>query len=100
MEEWVGELWHKMITRLADEHHPQAAVSLAEMRHGLGIFFRALGGDGGLQIEAADATANPAHRSWMQRIAGTNTRIHLAWRDQRSLRLPTTPHLIKICITG
>jgi nitric oxide reductase NorD protein len=88
MEEWVGELWHKMITRMADRRYPQASVSLAEVNNALGIFFRALGGDGGLQIEAADATANPAHRSWMQRLAGANTRVHLAWRDERALKLP------------
>ncbi|NNJ96519.1 MAG: VWA domain-containing protein [Gammaproteobacteria bacterium] len=88
MEEWVGELWHNMITRMADRRHPEAAVKLTDMRQTLGIFFRALGGDGGLQVEAADATLNPAHRSWMQRLAGANTKIHLAWRDQRSLRLP------------
>jgi len=88
MEEWVGELWHKTITRMADKRHPQAAVTLAELHNTLGIFFRALGGDSGLQIEAADATANPAQRSWAQRLAGTDTKIHLAWRDERSLRLP------------
>ena len=60
MEEWVGELWHKMNTRMADRRYPQASVSLTEVNNALGIFFRALGGDGGLQIEAADATVNPA----------------------------------------
>ena len=88
MEEWVGELWHKMVTRMADKRHPEAGVCLAELQQALGIYFRALGGDGGLQIEAADATANTAHRSWMQRLAGVDTRNHLAWRDQRALRLP------------
>ena len=78
MEEWVGELWHNMITRMADRRYADASVSLADVRYTLGIYFRALGGDGGLQIEAADATANPAHRSWMQKLAGANTRIHLA----------------------
>jgi hypothetical protein len=65
-----------------------AAVRLTQMQATLGVFFRALGGDGGLQIEAVDATANPARRSWMQKLAGANTRIHLAWRDERALRLP------------
>ena len=88
MEEWVGELWHKMIMRMADRRYPQASVSLTEVNNALGIFFRALGGDGGLQIEAVDATDNPAHRSWMQKLAGANTRIHLAWRDERALKLP------------
>jgi nitric oxide reductase NorD protein len=88
MEEWVGELWHKMITRIADKRYPHASVSLAEVNNTLAIFFRALGGNGGLQIEAADATANPAVRNWMQRLAGTNTRIQLAWRDECALKLP------------
>ena len=88
MEEWVGEIWHNVITRMADRRHPGAVVRLADMRATLGIFFRALGGDGGLQIEAADATANPSYRNWKQRLAGANTKIHLAWRDQRALRLP------------
>ena len=88
MEEWVGELWHKMITRMADRRFPQAAVELAQLRPTLGLFFRALGGDGGLQIEAADATANTSYRSWVQRLAGANTRTQLAWRDERALRLP------------
>jgi nitric oxide reductase NorD protein len=88
MEEWVGELWHKMITRIADRRYPHASVSLAEVNSTLRIFFRALGGDGALQIEAADATPNPAHRSWMQRLAGANTRVQLASRDERALKLP------------
>jgi nitric oxide reductase NorD protein len=76
-----------MIMRIADRRYPDASVSLAEVNHTLGIYFRALGGDGGLQIEAADARANPAHRSWIQKLAGANTRIHLAWCDERALRL-------------
>jgi nitric oxide reductase NorD protein len=88
MEERVGELWHKMITRIADKRHPHAVVSLAEVSNTLAIYFRALGGDGGLQIEAADATATPGYRNWLQRLAGTDTRIQLAWRDERALKLP------------
>ena len=88
MEEWVGELWHRMITGVADRRYPQAAVELAQVRTMLGVYFRALGGDGGLQIEAADATANPSYRNWLQRLAGVDTKTQLAWRDQRSLRLP------------
>jgi nitric oxide reductase NorD protein len=88
MEEQVGELWHKLITRIADNQYPGAAVQLRDIQKGIGIYFRALGGDSGLQIEVADATANLAHRSLLQRIAGTQAKIQLAWRDERSLRLP------------
>lgn len=88
MEEQVGELWHKLITRLADQQHPAATVWLHDIQKNIGIYFRALGGDSGLQIEISDATANPGQRSMLQRIAGAQAKIHLAWRDERSLRLP------------
>ncbi|HHO60067.1 MAG TPA: VWA domain-containing protein [Thiotrichales bacterium] len=88
MEEHVGELWHRLITRAADNQHPDAAVYLHDMQKSLGIFFRALGGDSGLQIEVADATPNRARRSLLQRIAGTEAKIQLAWRDERALKLP------------
>jgi len=88
MEEQVGEIWHKLVTRLADNNNAMASVHLADVQKTIGIFFRALGGDGGLQIESADATVNLSQRNWMQRLAGTNTKVQLAWRDDRSLRLP------------
>lgn len=90
MEEQVGELWHKLITRIADNQYPAAAVYLRDIQKGLGIYFRALGGDSGLQIDVADATTNLAHRSFLQRIAGSQAKIQLAWRDERALRLPAS----------
>jgi nitric oxide reductase NorD protein len=88
VEEHVGALWHRLITRLAQTRHPEAAVRLADVAGIVGIMFRALGGDGGLQVEAAEATGIRSRRGWLQRIAGTGCDVELAWRDERSLRLP------------
>ncbi len=88
MEEQVGELWHKLITRVADNQYPASAVFLHDIQKAIGIYFRALGGDGGLQIEIADATENRSRRSLLQRIAGSHSKVQLAWRDERSLKLP------------
>jgi nitric oxide reductase NorD protein len=88
MEEKVGEIWHRIVTRAAQDRYPEAAVALPEMSHTLNVFFRALGGDGGLRVEAAEATEHAARRRWLQRIAGAATKVELAWRDERSLRLP------------
>ena len=88
MEEQVGELWHRLITRLASTRHAAAAVRLPEVATTVGILFRALGGDGGLQIETGDPTATTVRRSWLQRLAGSGRDVELAWRDDRSLRLP------------
>ena len=46
MEEQVGELWHRLVTRVADTRFPDAAVSLADVERTVGLMFRALGGDG------------------------------------------------------
>jgi nitric oxide reductase NorD protein len=88
MEEFVGQIWHRIITRAASKAHEQAAVELAEVKQMVGVMFRALGGDGGLRVEAANATEHGARRSWAERIAGTNTNVELAWRDEETLRLP------------
>ncbi len=88
MEEKVGEFWHRFITRVAQTRHPEAAVTLDEVGRTVGILFRALGGDGGLQVEVAHATAHGARRNLLHRIAGDATKVALAWRDDQSLRLP------------
>ena len=54
MEEHVGQLWHKLITRAAATDYPHAAVHLHQVQRGVGVFFRALGGDAGLQVVIVD----------------------------------------------
>ncbi len=88
MEEQVGTLWHQLITRAADSSHASAAVRLADLRKGLGIYFRALGGDAGLQLEVADSRSLNLRRGWLQRLAGTGGKIDAAGLDERALRLP------------
>ncbi len=88
MEEYVGELWHKLVTRAADKQHAKAAVSLDEISKTAAIFFRALGGDAGLNLSAAPATRHGARRRWMQRLATSGERVELSWRDGETLRLP------------
>lgn len=88
MEEQVGELWHRLITRLARTRYPEAAVSLREVAPTVGVLFRALGGDGGLQVETAQASEHGARRGLLQRIAGSDRKVELAWRNEQHLRLP------------
>jgi len=88
MEEHIGTLWHRVITRITDRRHPEAAVRLGDVAQTVGILFRALGGDGGLEVCAADATAHGARRRFLERLAGAGEKVELAWRDERSLRLP------------
>lgn len=88
MEEWVGKLWHNLITNSASREYPQARVHLEEMRKTLGILLRALGHDAGLQIRQSTAVASTAPRSLLQRIAGSGLKTRAAWRETDALCLP------------
>ena len=88
MEEFIGKIWHRYITQSANKHYPEAAVELDDIRYRTAIFFRALGGAGGLKIEDALETDNNARRSWLQRMAGSAKKNELAWKDEETLRLP------------
>ncbi len=69
MEERVGEIWHKFITKMADKSYPEAQVRLRDIRKTIGIFFRALGGDGSLVVAQSDANTYTSNRTWLKRIA-------------------------------
>ncbi|MCB1908727.1 MAG: nitric oxide reductase [Rhodocyclaceae bacterium] len=88
MEEFVGGIWHRFITRSATRHHPEAAVELEHIERTAGTLFRALGGDAGLRVAAAAEAEHGARRHWLSRLAGTDTRVAHASRDQETLRLP------------
>ena len=56
-EEAVGTLWDGYADRMdAEPHHPLAAVSLMDMKARLGVLFRGLGGEGGVEIKACGET--------------------------------------------
>lgn len=88
MEEYVGQLWDKFITGAAERRSVTAAVTLEEVAPSLAIYFRALGGDPGLTITAAQATRHGGRRSFLQKIAGSGEKVALSWVDRDSLRLP------------
>ena len=44
MEEWVGQIWHKVISHSADTGNVNNRVFLSEIDGQLSTFFRGLGG--------------------------------------------------------
>ncbi|GHE83888.1 nitric oxide reductase activation protein NorD [Thalassotalea profundi] len=88
MEEWVGGIWHKYITKKANTNYIQAKVDFSDVSKSVGVVFRAMGGHSVKRIEAASARDYLVRRTWLQKIAGENQQISLAWQDEESLRLP------------
>jgi nitric oxide reductase NorD protein len=88
MEEYIGGLWDKWITRVAYRGYPEARVELPEVQRIAAIFFRALGGDPGISVKAGSASNHDSRRRWLERMAGINERVELSWTDATTLHLP------------
>lgn len=88
MEEWVGGIWDRWITKAANRSYPEAVVRLVDMKRVLGVFFRGLGGDSGLQIQNAVSVHHGARRLWLERVAGSGMKTQSATMDHQTLRLP------------
>ncbi|MDT0602943.1 nitric oxide reductase activation protein NorD [Thalassotalea castellviae] len=88
MEEWVGELWHKYITRKASTSFADAKVNFSQVSKSIGMVYRALGGEDIKRVEAATPRDYLVRRTILQKISGENKQISLAWQDEDSLRLP------------
>ena len=88
MEEWVGQWWHRAITRVADRSHPRAAVDLAEVQHAIGLLFRAAGGAPAVRVTPGGASTVGGPRGWLQRVAGSGERAALPELGCDVLALP------------
>ncbi|MEF9898779.1 MAG: VWA domain-containing protein [Pseudomonas sp.] len=89
LEEWVGSVWHRFITRRANPDFPEASVDLASRQRALTLLFRAMGGPANQGVEAASERDLLLRRTLLQQIAGTCKQVPLAWCDGQNLRLPS-----------
>ncbi|MFY0989204.1 nitric oxide reductase activation protein NorD [Halomonas sp. C05BenzN] len=91
VEEFVGRHWHRWASSAASyRRHPEAAVALEELRHVLGVFFRASGGECGLEVAAIVARSSRHRLSLRQKLGFDDEAIDQARRDEESLLLPPT----------
>jgi nitric oxide reductase NorD protein len=90
LEEWVGSVWHRFITRHASPDFPEARVELQTLQRPLALLYRALGGGAGVSLEAASARDLLLRRNLLQQVAGTCQQLPVAWCDSDNLRLPAS----------
>lgn len=88
MEEWVGQWWHRAITRAADRSHPACAVRLDEVQRAIGLLFRAGGGAPAVRVSAASAAHHGGPRGWLEIIAGSGQRAAQPRLEPEVLALP------------
>ncbi|HSH49643.1 MAG TPA: protein norD, partial [Halomonas sp.] len=89
VEEFVGRHWHRWASGAASyPRHPEAAVHLEALRGVLGVFFRASGGEAGLEVAAIAARSSSHRLSLRQRLGFDEETLDLARRDEENLLLP------------
>jgi len=89
VEETVGRFWHRWASGAASyPDHPEAAVSLERLRPMLGVFFRAGGGEAGLEVAAIARRASAHRLSLRQRLGLDEEDLDQARRDEEHLLLP------------
>ena len=88
-EESVGALWHSLVRAYGEAtRYPDAAVTLKEMGPSLAVFFRGLGGLGGVEIKGILPEKCDHRRTWRQKLAGGGAYIPAARFDGEALLLP------------
>ena len=88
-EEFVGELWHRLIAKPTDlPRFPEAAVAFSEMRGQLGPFFRALGGEAGVELKAQGQETAHTRLGFWHRLGHAAFEVPRARFDGDALLLP------------
>jgi nitric oxide reductase NorD protein len=88
-EEAVGNLWHDLASGIGEDMcHPEASVTLAEVRHSLAVVFRALGGAAGVELSETPATLMKHRRPLRRKLGADQDREWIASFDGAALKLP------------
>lgn len=88
MEEAVGKLWHRWVTRAAQVEHEDARVELKSVQKNIALYFHAFGGKPGLAIKPASREQWQARRTLLEKIAGKEWQTQLCWSDEDTLFMP------------
>lgn len=95
MEEFVGRLWHKLISSQVRDFYLDQQVNLIDVKSQLLLFYQALGGKPGKMIVAAQPRYFSNKRRLLQRIAVAQNRHCVSWQDQDYIHLPPFIHYFR-----
>jgi nitric oxide reductase NorD protein len=90
LEQVVGRCWHRWASAAQSYPcHPEAAVALDELHERLAVFYRGLGGPGGVHLAAASRSSSSHRLSLRQRLGlGKAEWVDRPTLDWDTLHLP------------
>ena len=89
MEEYIGKVWGKYVTKKATKLHENAKVTFTDISKSLHLFYHLMGGQKGKDLQVTDKRIiKTSSKSLLEKIAFLGDEFFLAWQDEKSLYLP------------
>lgn len=90
MEEHIGKVWDKYISKKATKSYDEQIVYFQDLKKSLKIFYHLLGGDKAKDILITDKRPIFKHRTLIEKISGAGKNFFLPWQDEKALYLPAS----------
>jgi nitric oxide reductase NorD protein len=90
MEDSIGKVWDKFLTKQTCNTYHDKAVSFATKSRALKIFFHLLGGEHAKELHITDKRNIEIPRTFLEKISGSGKTFYLAWQDEKAVYLPAT----------
>ncbi len=88
MEDRVGLVWHKLITKYTQPNYPESVIYLEGIDKVLSIFFRGVGGHKSKSIKSINLKEYQGKRKLIQKIAGVGKQFCVAEINSDNVFLP------------
>lgn len=88
MEEYVGNLWHKYITRKSSQQFPEEAVEWHDLHKRATFFYRGIGGQPHMQFKLSPPSFLLQYRNKLQKAAGSGIRFDLPLLQDEKISIP------------
>ena len=90
MEEHIGKVWDKYISKKAAKSFDEQKVYFQDLKKSLKIFYHLLGGDKAKDILITDKRPIFKHRTLIEKVSGAGKNFFLPWQDEKALYLPAS----------
>lgn len=90
MEEHIGKVWHRFLSKKTNAAYESERVFFAEKSRALTLFYHLLGGDKGKALQITDKRPITTVRSLLQKVSGEGRNFFLAWQDDEGVYLPAS----------
>lgn len=90
MEEYIGKVWGKYITKKTSKLHEKQRVYFTDMSKSLYLFYHLMGGEKGKDLQITDKRHINTSRTFLQKISFLGQDFYLTWQDEKSVYLPAS----------